>query len=313
MATNFEPASMRRSMREKSLERRRVNKEHNSNFRAGFVHIYEEQLHKTGLRGRKRYLAYVFLFLLSLVVIANFIITIMILCVLRIGHTGMETLDFMPSGLLRFVYGGDMGTVYPIDSMIGGYVSQDLELYGDTQPIEMQHQINSKTKGASVSVANNGTKVVANNMHIINPHTNKNIFSTEYSNFRVPEQVKNLNVQKMVTSMVTGGSDDDLTVIADRLSVRGNEGVHLNGKSVVVTAKDNINLTTNMNERVVMNGKNGIKLSLDSLPTVGGNTKKDDIATYKLCVCASTGKVFRVEVMAGEMYACSKLASNPCL
>nr|XP_006825800.1 PREDICTED: beta-sarcoglycan-like [Saccoglossus kowalevskii] len=149
MATNFERSNMRLSMREKSLDRRKINKEHNSNFRAGYVHVYEEHLHKTGLRGRKRYLAYILLAILFLIVIANFIITIMILCVLQIDHTGMETLEFMPSGLLRFVYGGDMGSIHPIDSTIGSYVSQDLDLIGDTQAVIMQQKLSDNIRGAS--------------------------------------------------------------------------------------------------------------------------------------------------------------------
>lgn len=64
------------SMLEKSLERRRVNKEHNSNFRAGHVPVHEEHLHKTGLRGRKRYFAYCFLALLYITAIGNLAVSI---------------------------------------------------------------------------------------------------------------------------------------------------------------------------------------------------------------------------------------------
>ncbi|XP_070554460.1 beta-sarcoglycan-like [Ptychodera flava] len=315
MASNFEHTSMRRSMREKSLERRRINKEHNSNFRAGYVHIYEEHLHKTGLRGRKRYLAYILLVLLFLVVIANFIITIVILCVLRIDHTGMETLDFMPSGLLRFVYGGDMGSVHTIDSKIGGYVAQDLELNGDTQPITMQQKIGSLLQGASVSIDGERTKVVAQNMYVRNPETRQNIFDTAYNeDYTMPRDVKNLNVRRAVTSMVTGGSESDLTISAGSVFVRGNEGVHLDGKSVNITADSGIILQTYMNETVIMDGKSGIQLVLSELPVVHGNVAKDDnIDTYKLCVCMPSGRLFRVATPPGEKYGCSKINDvNPC-
>ena len=68
------------SMREKSLLKRRINKEHNSNFRAGYVNINEEQLHKTGIRGRKRYVIYGLTLLLALTVLVN----ILVICALII-------------------------------------------------------------------------------------------------------------------------------------------------------------------------------------------------------------------------------------
>ena len=63
------------SMREKSLHRRRVNREHNSNFRAGYVHINEEHLHKAGLRGRKKCFFIMAIVLLALLVISNLLVS----------------------------------------------------------------------------------------------------------------------------------------------------------------------------------------------------------------------------------------------
>lgn len=72
-------------MREKAIERRSINKEHNSNFKAGYVPIEEERLHKTGLRGRKGNMAVCFvvlLFLLALInlIVSRFIVHLMIVC-----------------------------------------------------------------------------------------------------------------------------------------------------------------------------------------------------------------------------------------
>lgn len=64
----------RMSLREKNLYKRRVNKEHNSNFRAGYVSINEEQLHKTGIRGRKRYLIYLVTCLVIAAVVVNILV-----------------------------------------------------------------------------------------------------------------------------------------------------------------------------------------------------------------------------------------------
>lgn len=63
-------------MREKAIERRSVNKEHNSNFRAGYIPIEEERLHKTGLRGRKGIIAIGIIILLFLLALINLIVSL---------------------------------------------------------------------------------------------------------------------------------------------------------------------------------------------------------------------------------------------
>ncbi|XP_038857882.1 beta-sarcoglycan-like isoform X2 [Salvelinus namaycush] len=65
---------VKRSMREKAIERRTTNKEHNSNFKAGYVPIEEERLHKTGLRGRKGNMAVCIIILLFLLALINLIV-----------------------------------------------------------------------------------------------------------------------------------------------------------------------------------------------------------------------------------------------
>lgn len=62
-------------MREKAVERRSVNKEHNSNFKAGYVPIDEDRLHKTGLRGRKGNLAICVIVLLFILAVINLIVS----------------------------------------------------------------------------------------------------------------------------------------------------------------------------------------------------------------------------------------------
>lgn len=66
---------VKKSMREKAIERRGINKEHNSNFKAGYVPIEEERLHKTGLRGRKGNMAVCIVVLLFLLALINLIVS----------------------------------------------------------------------------------------------------------------------------------------------------------------------------------------------------------------------------------------------
>lgn len=63
-------------MREKAVERRNVNKEHNSNFKAGYIPIDEDRLHKTGLRGRKGNLAICVIVLLFILAVINLLVSL---------------------------------------------------------------------------------------------------------------------------------------------------------------------------------------------------------------------------------------------
>lgn len=67
-----------RSMHEKAVDRRNINKEHNSNFKAGYVPIEEERLHRTGLRGRKGNLAICVIALMFILAVINLIVSILL-------------------------------------------------------------------------------------------------------------------------------------------------------------------------------------------------------------------------------------------
>ena len=62
------------SMLEKSQRKQHINNEHRTNFRAGYIQINEEYLHKTGIRGRKKNLLYCFIALLLTIAIANIVV-----------------------------------------------------------------------------------------------------------------------------------------------------------------------------------------------------------------------------------------------
>ncbi|XP_013416495.1 beta-sarcoglycan-like [Lingula anatina] len=174
---SLQPSHIRMSMRDKSLLKRRVNKEHSSNFRAGYVHVNEEHLHKTGLRGRKRYVFYAFLILLLLMVLGNLVVTIVILSLLRISHTGIAGMEFIsPSLVLRFLTDADMGAVF-LNGSSRVTSFQDLAVTGENQPIHMMVAGNV----SSVNVLPHVTRIVVKDaFKIIHPQTGKVLFSTDF-------------------------------------------------------------------------------------------------------------------------------------
>ncbi|KAJ8277114.1 hypothetical protein GJAV_G00071620 [Gymnothorax javanicus] len=254
-------------MREKAIERRSTNKEHNSNFKAGYVPIEEERLHKTGLRGRKGNMAVCIIILLFLLALINLIITLVIWSVIRIGPNGCDSMEFHPSGLLRFKQKADMGVVHPLHkSTVGGRKNEDLVITGNNNPVVFQQ---GSTK---VSVEKEKTSISSDvGVSFTDPRTQNTFFSTDFENheFQLPKGVKVLNVRKASTERITSNASSDLTIKSEgKAVVRGNEGVFIMGKTVEFKMGGDIELRAE--NSIVLNGLVTVSPSRIPNSSVGG-------------------------------------------
>ncbi|XP_015681113.2 beta-sarcoglycan [Protobothrops mucrosquamatus] len=297
---------VKKSMREKAVERRNINKEHNSNFKAGYIPIDEGRLHKTGLRGRKGNLAICVLVLLFILAVVNLIITFIIWTVIRIGPNGCDSMEFHDSGLLRFKQDSDMGIIHPLyKSTVGGRRNEDLVIVGENQPIVFQQ---GETK---LSVEKNKTSITSDiGMEFVDPRTQNTLFSTDYNTheFHLPSGVKILNVQKASTERITSNATSDLNIKVDgRAIVRGNEGVFITGKTIKFSMGRNLELKAD--NSIILNGS--MMINVSRLPNSSHKEQfnNGDWERYKLCVC-SDGTLFRIPVKSHNM-GC-QTATNPC-
>ncbi|XP_062306378.1 beta-sarcoglycan [Osmerus eperlanus] len=296
---------VKKTMREKAIERRTTNKEHNSNFKAGYVPIEEERLHKTGLRGRKGNMAVCIIILLFLLALINLIITLVIWTVIRIGPNGCDSMEFHGSGLLRFKQKADMGVVLPLHrSTVGGRKDQDLLITGNNNPVVFQQ---GSTK---LSVEKEKTSISSDvGISFTDPRTQNTYFSTDFDNheFHLPKGVKVLSVKKASTERITSNASSDLTIRGDgRAIIRGNEGVYIMGKTVEFRMGGDIELRAE--NSITLNGS--VMVSPSRMPEVAGNGYFDEaLERYKLCMCAD-GTLFRVRVKYPNM-GC-QTSDNPC-
>ncbi|KAG7243774.1 hypothetical protein INR49_008924 [Caranx melampygus] len=283
---------VKKSMREKAIERRNINKEHNSNFKAGYVPIEEERLHKTGLRGRKGNMAVCIIILLFLLALINLIITLVIWTVIRIGPNGCDSMEFHETGLLRFKQKADMGIVHPLHkSTVGGRKDQDLVIVGNNNPVVFQ-QGNSK-----LSVEKDKTSVVSDvGISFTDPRTQNTFFSTDFENheFHLPKGVKVLSVKKASTERITSSAASDLNIKGDsKAIIRGNEGVNIMGRTVEFKMGGGIELRAE--NSIVLNGS--VMFNATRIPNSAGDVYFDEgLERYKLCMCAD-GTLFRVQVV----------------
>ncbi|XP_009883324.1 PREDICTED: beta-sarcoglycan [Charadrius vociferus] len=297
---------VKKSMREKAVERRNVNKEHNSNFKAGYIPIDEDRLHKTGLRGRKGNLAICVIVLLFILAVINLIITLVIWAVIRIGPNGCDSMEFHESGLLRFKQVSDMGVIHPLyKSTVGGRRNEDLVITGNNQPIVFQQ---GTTK---LSVEKDKTSITSDiGMEFVDPRTQNTLFSTDYETheFHLPNGVKILNVQKASTERITSNATSDLNIKVDgRAIVRGNEGVFITGKTIEFRMGGNMELKAE--NSIILNGT--VMVSPSRLPSssYGEQFNNGNWLRFKLCMCAD-GTLFKVQVTGYNM-GC-QTSVNPC-
>ncbi|XP_041455549.1 beta-sarcoglycan-like [Lytechinus variegatus] len=310
--TTFRRSNSRLSMLDKSLERRRVNKEHNSNFRAGYVAVHEEHLHKTGLRGRKRFLAYFLLFLIYAVAVANLVLTVLIVLALRIDQNGSDVMEFLGEGGVKYKTEVKAEMVLSDTGEFGGYKGQDLEIHGDGQPVVLQHMIGH---GSSVEFSGENTTLRSQEgLHVIDPLTGNTILHTANdSGIPSPTGMKQLNTTQVVTSKVVPNIVDDLRITTDQvLTIQGNEGltigaeaIEMSGSSIFLNALNTLSLEGGPG--------GGVYINTTSLPRKSTASTRSTGMGLTLCVCGGTGRVFQVTAPPGLSHPCGKLRTNPCL
>ncbi|CAH1777576.1 unnamed protein product, partial [Owenia fusiformis] len=311
MATFERQDPLNLSMREKSLIKRRVNKEHNSNFRAGYVHINEENLHKTGVRGRKRFVIYILMVLMAIVVLANFIVTVIVFVSLKIDGNGMRYLEFTPPGvLLRFIGESHFDTVVPLEeSRVAGLYKEALDISGiNGQNVTLSSQGESSS---SVTVGNGVTTIkVDNSFQVTDPQTGKTIFKAGKDGVTYPDDINHISMDEVTTDRVASPIDQDLKIQGENVILQGNEGIFGEARSILFRASSptsNITFGSSTSGKTILDGKEGVTLTkVKSLPssTIGST----GAATYRLCVCYPSGHLYGVP----NGSRCSDIIENPC-
>lgn len=301
-------------MLEKSLERRRVNKEHNSNFRAGHVAVHEAHLHKTGLRGRKGYLAVCFLLCLALVAVINFVLTLWILHVVQINRHGSGILAFLSDGTVRFQIPSYLGLVHLSGegSFVGGFKDHNIELSSSNETLTLKHSSPSGPKvelsGGDIAFQGKG------GFQVINPATGKRIFSPEGTfNLKFLPEAKLHSEGGVEVSKIVSPTGQGLQLQSERyIDVYGSEGVSLRAWEMSLSGK-NVDLIGVTKISVESHSSAGIYLNTSLLPKKLNPSSQNDVdlpAAYRLCICGNNGRLFKVKVTLDTVHPCQELSAS---
>ncbi|XP_033646270.1 beta-sarcoglycan-like [Asterias rubens] len=299
------------SMLEKSLERRRVNKEHNSNFRAGHVPVHEEHLHKTGLRGRKRYFAYCFLALLYITAIGNLAVTALVIWVLQLDHNGLPSLQFLRGGLVRFSQETNAEKIKSSNGHIGSFLGRDMQISAQNASVHIGAGSSLKTSvevkvGETVMRGHKGLKV-------INPLSGAVIFHTDKDKEVIaPTSAYTLQSLQITSPQIVSSAKEDLVIQSEApVGLHGSEAVNVFAKQLNFKAQD---ISIESRSTLILDGSGGLYLNSTLIPKAArGVINRPRASVYKLCVCKTSGRIFQVPVQSNIQHPCANLESTVAL
>ena len=221
--------------------------------------------------------------------------------------------------LIKFYGNTDLDRVYKRDGKIESFNNTPMELIGDDSSVVVKLVDTGKQGKLQLVGAPNGTTVSnVKSFEVKDKETGQTTFSTGYPNFGLPKGVQKLDVRVAHTHQVSSPVNASLMLLADTYArLRGNEGTHIEGKEVLWSADQEINLKS-VNGSVVFNA-GSVCLDVKNMPVVVGEVNKQSKShrnhnitmQYKVCVCMSSGKLFKVP--AGKGCQHFDPIDNPCM
>lgn len=293
-----ENSKSRTSMREKLVEKQKAVDEHESNFTAGRVNVRERYLHRTGIRGRKSWIFFAVLYILTLIVIVNLVMLVILYNVLQMNKDGMKCLSFFETGNLRFTCSSDMNSVTLYKNQAGTFKDHNLVI--DTEDKQVIFHGGPLASSAQMHVGADLTEIQAKHgFRFVDPYVKKTILNLNGSVWHVnPETISAFTVagDSLVTHRVVSNEDQNLTVSSDKtISVEGHEGLHFDGKMFNFDADEDVVISSSLSKEIIFDAAKGIYFDGDALVTPTG-TPVSSPDRFKLCACLNTGKLFRVAV-----------------
>ncbi|OWF45286.1 beta-sarcoglycan-like [Mizuhopecten yessoensis] len=292
------------SMREKSTLKRRINREHNSNFRAGYININEPYLHKTGIRGRKRYFLYCVMTFLILLACANALLTAGIMYALKFSYFGVQSLEFIPeSRLLRFLSDTTLSTVQIFDGFLGGRRNSSLVIQNHNGPVVFTADTDQglHSKALKVELQPGSAEVTSvENFKVGSLDTGKMLLSTglqavqEWTSVASPGVNIHAPVVEVPVLESVPGVDGLNIESYKNTEIKGMEGLELSSLGKVYVITNNITLHST-DGSIIMDADKGVYLD-SNLPRAIVPSSSSTTNAYKVCVCASSGRVFAVQV-----------------
>lgn len=162
-----------------------------------------------------------------------------------------------------------------------------------------------------------------NEFELKSPSTNEPIFTTHKPTYNLPSGANNLIAKGISASAIKSAIGEELILntthhkkITNKISIRGSEGVKINGEELVLDA-ENVFLTAN-NGTIYLNSEQGIQLDIKRIPIIQERIGlKMEEKQYKICVCMPGGRLFRVALpqknVVKDVCSYANMNNDPCI
>ena len=216
---------------------------------------------------------------------------------------GPALISFDESGQLVFRDTVNLDRIHLTQNTISGVqsISEDVDFETPTSRLSVSHD--------HVEIASpKGFQVVSEN--------GDKIFPANLSSISLPSSLSSLYVADVAKDVkkIRSPVASDLEVKASTMKIRGNEGLHAEGKTASLTAANIVLTSVNgsivlaaHHEGIFMHGLNGDDTQV---------TTSDGDLQYKLCVCGKSGRLFRLHLSTPDT-TCADVrfpeSANPCL
>ncbi|KAH9513910.1 hypothetical protein Btru_031713 [Bulinus truncatus] len=284
------------SMRAKAARKRHISATHNSNFRAGYIPVEEEALHRAGIRGRKRYFVYCVVTTLVIVALLNVAITAWLLFILGMTHNGLTSLEMTRidgRNFVRFLDKATIWTMSMIDAPLGAAYCSSLDVEANNAKLELKASGRSK-RGSSVILDKNEITLMTDSFTVKTSNAT-DWFSTSLTSLTARDLIQNLSADEVTVKKISSRRDDkDFSIESIRglnltaaltLTVNSSKTIEFQGRAVNLVSQSSTTLKSS----------HGIVLG-PNLPKVNTSIPVDyKYKSYKLCICGS-GRLFKVRV-----------------
>lgn len=248
---------------------------------------------------QKTYIFWILILIIFFMAMVNFLILIIMMNVLRIGE-GMESMEMLSNDeVIKFYGDTDLDDVLYEGETVKGFQNIPLKIVGSDASFVMM-----SLKNRDSEIAMNKMKIDADEISfldvdrfdVFDPVTWKNVFSTDYKEFKIPKGLSRLDVKKLRVSRMISPRNSNLTIKSDAVTrLRGSEGIRIRGKEITFSADGDIYLNsvqgvTYLSADKVFARKTPI---VETKSNIGRSWSQSQ---YKLCVCMPQGQFFKIRI-----------------
>ncbi|KAL6728732.1 hypothetical protein Aduo_010473 [Ancylostoma duodenale] len=123
-------------------------------------------------------------------------------------------------------------------------------------------------------------------LQIISSGTLRPLFSAQHPVITIDKKIKKLSTSRIITNKIRSPIDESLKINVENLSIRGNEGIHMEANAVKFNGMTSVIFNTSRDGSIHLGGRLRLDTTSRGLPLSPSPALSASIDAYRLCVCA---------------------------